>query len=936
MNEHDSILASIPGYPELRSPERRRVDQHAQTCDECAAALQRQSQLRSQLAQLPRLVADPAAVEAVRAAIRQRALPASASAGASRGRRWLTVLAPAGAIALMLFLVGAWAAWYGWLSPSSPTPLARTNPTIPPHLNVLPEGDPIDTVRLQSSGLTFTPADPALAKVGITRDQAIWNSGIIGTSEGVTAAADLGYLGGTTALGGIAPNRLIWFVGFAGAGITEYSSGPPGATHDVSHEYVSIVDAMTGEVLLGATCCVIHDKQNTVVARSAEVSEFVWQTDGAYGYQMLRPAGWTMSDTGSNRDYTAPGSGATAVLALHVLNLRAKPVAETRWGIGAWLDKFDAAPTLEDWVARLDEYDFRGAEKAALPEDLASDAVIYIGQTEAQNIQPMAFKVSEGQPLLIALTGGAAAYDLDSLKASGLWDDFLTMLRSARPIPIDAEQVTPWAPTATPTVIGAPTVAPASGSTALPGSTSQPAIGGLTDTWHDYETALVRATLPGTLANGVCDWHVLGFGDREVYVWAFCAANQPGADITAISVPAVLRLAADGDSITARIPRDGTYYSEDIRGLFPAGLQQRVFDGLSTETLARLEQHARRRLTLPALPPLGAAETIEPRQEVSSTGAHIDLYSGRSDNPRWELNELELEQLDGLLEGLQGVDCPPMPGQLGYRGVVVGLGMADESRMTAYDGTLWLGYAGANPKATCLADDGRSVERFLLGTAQPYVDPQVFRTITAGLTLPTPTPLVTPSPTPTLAPGFVGDGYEGFDVQFTRPASWELCRVTELSRAYCVKASQPSENPIAPPVFYFTLLPPGFLNEDASAYNWWGAEDLKAAYKTEIGRQFNSLHEPVGYNTCTRLPDVTIDGLPGLVVENESVWEARAGMKDRRVLIKMGEGALVLGTHYMSEEDLRTFEQVLASVRFGSIMRAKAGATRATPAAPTR
>ncbi len=242
----------------------------------------------------------------------------------------------------------------------------------------------------------------------------------------------------------------------------------------------------------------------------------------------------------------------------------------------------------------------------------------------------------------------------------------------------------------------------------------------------------------------MCDWQVLGHTGQEVYVWAFCAANQAGADITAASVPTVLTLTDDGHTVTARIPRDGTYYAEDVRAMFPPEVQQQVFGRLPEATLARLAQHARRRLTLPTLPPLGAAETVKPRPDISATGAHIDLYSGRADNPRWDLNELDLVQLDALLDKLPAVDCPPMPGQLGYRGGVVGLGMADESRMTAYGGTLWFGYAPANPQATCLADTGRSVERFLLDSAQPYLDPSLFDTIMAELGLPLPTPKVDP------------------------------------------------------------------------------------------------------------------------------------------------------------------------------------------------
>ncbi len=472
------------------------------------------------------------------------------------------------------------------------------------------------------------------------------------------------------------------------------------------------------------------------------------------------------------------------------------------------------------------------------------------------------------------------------------------------------------------------TAAPAAVATAVsaqPAGDLLPPTNGLAHTWRDYETALVRAILPPTLANGVCDWQVLGHTGQEVYVWAFCAAYQAGADTSAASVPAVLSMADDGHTVTARIPREGSYYPEDVRAMFPPKVQQQVFDRLPEATLSRLEQHARR-LTLPTLPPLGAAETIKPRPGISATGAHIDLYSGRSDNPAWELNELDLEQLDALLEGLPVVDCPAMPGQLGYRGVIVGLGHADESRLTAYAGTLWFGYAGVNPRATCLADQGRAVERFLLGSAQPYLDPKIFNAITAGLVLPVPTPLVTPTPAPTLAPGFVRDADEVLGLQFTRPARWEPRQVTGLSRAYCV-AGPPTENPVAPPAFYFTVVPPGFLNEDASAYNWWSRDELAAAFAAGIGEQFTSPRAPAGYeehHTYTRLADVTVDGFSAIVVENERPWAIAAGTKDRRVLVRLVGAVLVVGAYYTIEEELRDFVEVVTSFRIGTTLRVRA------------
>jgi len=706
-------------------------------------------------------------------------------------------------------------------------------------------------------------------------------------------------------------------------------------------------------------------------AKSAEVGSLIWQTDGVYGYQMLRPADWNATDqSGARLFWMRDFAQGTDGVAVSVLDAALAEVAPTDGGSPSIiLDLFRRNPTFEGWIAGIEQATTSAGGKVTIVRSLPL-ARIYLTFDAPEGPAPMlmfsAYKVDDGKPLVIVLLATGAYATLDRLEAAGIVDDFVTMVESARAISLDPGNVSPplWqaaaaavspvpfgspAPTAEPPVpfgSPAPTAEPQAMATAgAPTVVNVTAAGdllppanGLVHTWRDYETALVRAILPRTLANGVCDWRVLGHTEREVYVWAFCAANQPETDIAAASLPAVLALADDGHTVTARIPRDGTYYPEDVRALFPADVQEQIFRQLPEATLASLQQRARRRLTLPTLPPLGAAEIVPPRPDVSAAGAHIDLYSGREDNPRWDLNELDLVQLGSLLGGLPAVECPPMPGQLGYRGVVVGLGMADESRMTAYGGTLWFGDASANPQATCLADPDRAVERFLLGSAQPYLDPQLYQTITAGLALPLPTPLATPEPTPTVAPGFVSDADEGFGVQFTRPASWEQCQVTGLSRVYCV-AGPPTENPVAPPAFYFTLLPPGFMNEDASAYNWWAPDELVAAFATLPGEQFTSPRAPAGYeqyHTYTRLADVTVDGFSAIVVENERPWAIAAGSKDRRVLIRLGQSTLVLGGYYGTGEELRDFEEVTASVKLGTLMRAVAGGTLATPSAPEK
>ncbi len=80
--------------------------------------------------------------------------------------------------------------------------------------------------------------------------------------------------------------------------------------------------------------------------------------------------------------------------------------------------------------------------------------------------------------------------------------------------------------------------------------------------------------------------------------------------------------------------------------------------------------------------------------------------------------------------------------------------------------------------------------------------------------------------------------------------------------------ADPAENPVEPPRFWLTVAPPGFKNEDASAYNGWSDAELAAAWQTPVGETYASPHAPDGYNAYTRLPDSAVDGLPAAVLNN--------------------------------------------------------------------
>jgi hypothetical protein len=85
--------------------------------------------------------------------------------------------------------------------------------------------------------------------------------------------------------------------------------------------------------------------------------------------------------------------------------------------------------------------------------------------------------------------------------------------------------------------------------------------------WIIYENALSKAILRSE--GGLCEWKIYGTSNsnKEVYVWALCQFK--GVDSRAGSVPAVIYLDDSGSVSKVSIPRDGTYYVEDIHIMFP-------------------------------------------------------------------------------------------------------------------------------------------------------------------------------------------------------------------------------------------------------------------------------------------------------------------------------------------------------------------------------
>ncbi len=109
-----------------------------------------------------------------------------------------------------------------------------------------------------------------------------------------------------------------------------------------------------------------------------------------------------------------------------------------------------------------------------------------------------------------------------------------------------------------------------------------------------------------------------------------------------------------------------------------------------------------------------------------SAQVELGLYSGVPD-PSWTLTTAEANELAAALAGLARVDEPAASGGLGYHGFTI---VTPDGRLVAYEGKVL--DAESDPPYV-LDDPDRTIERLLLGTAQPHVTAEELRVVADAL-----------------------------------------------------------------------------------------------------------------------------------------------------------------------------------------------------------
>ena len=178
---------------------------------------------------------------------------------------------------------------------------------------------------------------------------------------------------------------------------------------------------------------------------SSLVGSFTWQTDGEFGYRMLRPASWGSVKLGDKRSYETPGfHSQTDRIELVAANLQAFYKSSSSLnGLIATLYLFEQDPNLDGWTKGL-EHNWRsnGLEPTLLVT--LPQAKIYSVRTlGSPDVVLVADIVDQNQPLVAGLTASGSYADLERLRREGIFTYFSTMVASVHALAANPANVDP-------------------------------------------------------------------------------------------------------------------------------------------------------------------------------------------------------------------------------------------------------------------------------------------------------------------------------------------------------------------------------------------------------------------------------------------------------------------------------------------------------------
>lgn len=178
---------------------------------------------------------------------------------------------------------------------------------------------------------------------------------------------------------------------------------------------------------------------------SSLMEHFVWQTDGLFGYHMLRPANWDSINLVDYRGYTTPGFAEQADrILVRVVNLQTSDESSgTSTGLTATLALFEKEPSLEGWTEGIEQNWQSNGIESTLLRTLPEAKLYSVRSPSSSDVQIVAYSVDRKQPIAIDLTASGIYADIDYLQQKGILDDFIAMVESVQAIPQNPQNIKP-------------------------------------------------------------------------------------------------------------------------------------------------------------------------------------------------------------------------------------------------------------------------------------------------------------------------------------------------------------------------------------------------------------------------------------------------------------------------------------------------------------
>lgn len=181
-------------------------------------------------------------------------------------------------------------------------------------------------------------------------------------------------------------------------------------------------------------------------AKSALVGSFLWQEDSRYAYAMLRPAHWKSLENG-NRTYLPWNASDPAELSILAMNLQMfEHNGLDQFYIEPW-EMYKQNPNLADWTEAMEQIWSKTGQSARIETVKTLDqAKIFAIHGDDGSLRLQAYIVDQEQPLLVVLDTRGKLGSLNQLQGSGLLDDFVVIVESARAIPYQPDNANPALP----------------------------------------------------------------------------------------------------------------------------------------------------------------------------------------------------------------------------------------------------------------------------------------------------------------------------------------------------------------------------------------------------------------------------------------------------------------------------------------------------------